>query len=144
MLQKEIYNNIFNKKANVSVMENSIILESNQEVLRYDYIIKKYIERKPVETIPMELIINQTSDNDYNMVIKIDGKVYNKKIVHDSSWAYKIMKNQIKTGDFEYYILKDIKEDRFSSFVQKLIGTLGYKDYHDDEDNIVSFTVSRK
>lgn len=144
MLQKEIYNNIFNKKANVSVMENSIILESNQEVLRYDYIIKKYIERKPVETIPMELIINQTSDNDYNMVIKIDGKVYNKKIVHDSSWAYKIMKNQIKTGDFEYYILKDIKEDRFSSFVQKLIGTLGYKDYHDDEDNIISFTVSRK
>lgn len=144
MLQKEIYNNLFNKKANVSVMENSIILESNQEVLRYDYIIKKYIERKPVETIPMELIINQTSDNDYNMVIKIDGKVYNKKIVHDSSWAYKIMKNQIKTGDFEYYILKDIKEDRFSSFVQKLIGTLGYKDYHDDEDNIISFTVSRK
>ena len=138
MLQKEIYNNLFNKKANMN-----LIMES-QEILQYDYTIKKYVNhsKKPEELIPMQITINKDSNDEYIVNIKLNGKIHKRKIVYDSSWGRKFTKTQIKTNDIDG-IINDIKTDRFSPIINGIIKTLGFQDNYNDENNIINYTVIR-
>ena len=116
MLQKEIYNNLFNKKANVYIInESKNVIFSKKFKVQIDY------GREGYEIEDVKLSVIDNGNDNYSLIMNFKNKDYIKKIKLNQNVTYKIFKSFVNIDEINEFLNMLGNDISFEHFVKKLI-----------------------